>query len=73
MKGDKRTVFQRRFRHVEVHSHASEVVQLCVTRARLVKGGTLRALAMGVRSLDHGSDESHALRTSERATRIEIL
>ncbi len=37
------------------------------------KGGTLRALAMGVRRLEHGSGESQALRTSGRATRIEIL
>jgi hypothetical protein len=54
-------------------SRSKEVVLLCFSRAKVVKGGTLRALAMGVRSLEHGSGESHTLRISGRATRIEIL
>jgi len=33
----------------------------------------LRALAMGVGSLANGTSDSHALRTSGRATLIEIL
>jgi len=38
-----------------------------------VQGGTLRALAMGVGSLANGTSDSHALRASGRASRIETL
>ena len=37
------------------------------------EGGTLRAIAMGVGSLANGTSDSHALRASGRATRIETL